>query len=669
MAKGILNNWSAVVVVVVVGGAIAAIPANDDPNMDGTMAQDTQSIRCLASTAQPDPRAPNLDCPAPPNTFDVSSFFASNADTAAQKRAGPTWDAWAWASFAAMNWPAKKDGSQPTGFQRGVPDTARTFINALGTDVVVWETFKEKRELFNSTVSDTSKWQNITFALAQQPMDSLNTGGVMACTVADSVRFAGSDFRTMIYQGTKSSSIAGDNTLDEVVEVASQALESAAALCAGLPASPVDGGPDAAFCTDSIFPDFNKNIRSPVGPRVWKGDPGRMDGTARPVLFEVKVNYDFWNYIVQNGFYDDSVAYAAARGTSRTTHPKLPFRTSSAEGPGRNLNSTFDYNAGTVAKLYDRLPDPEALPPIGSVQLKAAWLLLTAQEISSKEYLTTEALYYKTPEPSSAPDTLCYAMDTFGLIGLHIIQRVHAFQRSRQPTEYTEFAHGGTFIFATWEHIELPDSGIASSYYYANFLAGETNLVTGQKFEFPTNRRPFPNFTDSTTTAINVIRTKNYPLPSTTAVNDAVHDFLRARDPNSVWLNYRLVGTQFVAVDSESASLTYNQPYYLANLVVETNEGLQRFQGLPPNVSVTPYYLDKVSIVGTSGHFAPHLPNVIFNRQQRAPVNMGGCLGCHGVAQLNGYNFSFVFQDGQKGSVLDTQTHFDIAPTPPSPNR
>ena len=124
-----------------------------------------------------------------------------------------------------------------------------------------------------------------------------------------------------------------------------------------------------------------------------------------------------------------------------------------------------------------------------------------------------------------------------------------------------------------------------------------------------------------------------------------------------------------MAVDSESASLTYNQPYYLANLVVETNEGLQRFQGLPPNVSVTPYYLDKVSIVGTSGHFAPHLPNVIFNRQQRAPVNMGGCLGCHGVAQLNGYNFSFVFQDGQKGSVLDTQTHFDIAPTPPSPNR
>ena len=102
MAKGILNNWSAVVVVVVVGGAIAAIPANDDPNMDGTMAQDTQSVRCLAPTAQPDPRAPNLDCPAPPNTFAGSSFFASNADRAAQKSAGPTGDAVALAAFAAL---------------------------------------------------------------------------------------------------------------------------------------------------------------------------------------------------------------------------------------------------------------------------------------------------------------------------------------------------------------------------------------------------------------------------------------------------------------------------------------------------------------------------------------------------------------------------------------
>ncbi|MCZ6857519.1 MAG: hypothetical protein O7F70_05925 [Gemmatimonadetes bacterium] len=665
MPKRVLSGWVAGATILACGGAVAGASNLDRFTANESMAQRTQSSACLASSSQPDPTLPDLDCPAPPNTFDVSSFFASNADTTAKKRAGPTWDAWAWASFAAMNWPAKEDSTQQTGYLRGVPDTDSSFVGAQSNDVVVWQTFKEKREVFNSTVSDTSKWQNITFDLAQQPMDSLNSGGVMACTVADSMRLDSLDLAIIISQGVKSSSIAGDNTLDEVVEVASPALESAASLCAGLPDSPVLGGPDKAFCTDSIFPDNNKNIRSPVGPRVWKGDPGTSDA-ARAVLFEVKVNYDFWNYIVRNGFYDDSVAYAAARGTSRTNHPKLPFRTSSAEGPGRSPNATFDYDAASVAALYDSLPHPDTLPPIGSVQLKAAWLMLTPEEVSSNTYLTTDAVYYKTPEPPSQ-DTLCYAVDTFGLIGLHIIQRVHAFQGSRQPTEYTEFAHGGTFVFATWEHTDLPDSGVASSYYYANFLAGETNLVTGNPFGFSTNAHPFPNFTDTATTAINVIRMQNYPLPSTTAVNDSVHASIRRQNSSSVWLNYRLIGTQFVAVGSDSASLTYNQPYYLANLVVETNQGLQHFRGLPPNVTVTPYYTDKLSIAGTGGQFAPTQPNVIFNRQQRAPVTMGGCMGCHGVAQLNGYNFSFVFQDGQRGSVLDTQTHFNIAPDPPSP--
>ena len=667
MAKRLSTPWRASRAALVLGGLLTFIPLSWILS-----APRVQAARCLPPDSQPDPTNPDLDCPAPPNTFDVSPFFASNADSASKAAAGPTWDAWAWATFAALNWPAKSDVFQPSGYQRGVPATTRDFLHALSTDVAVWETFKEKRELFNDSITESSSWQAITFLPAQQPMSSTNQTGLQACSAADSAQFATAIPPRILFQGTKTSSVPSDNTLDEVVEVASPAQELAALLCEGFDSTT---NPTHAACVTTIFPDSvntdTLNRRTPVGPRVWKGDPGSPGNTAQPVLFEVKVNYDFWNYIIQNRFYDDSIAYGAARDTSRSLHPKLPFRTSSAQGPGRNPNAQFNYEANTVASQYQSLAHPDTLPRIGSVQIKVAWLLLGPND-DPTSYHTTDAVYYR----SLTDSTQCYEVDTFGLIGLHIIQRVHAFQASRQPTEYAEFAHGGTFVFATWEHISLPDSGIGSGYYYANFLASNTNLLTNDSLTFSTNTVPFPNFLDSGTTAIPVVRAQAYPLATTQAVNDSVHASISAVNPTSVWLNYRLVGTQFVAVSSDSMSLTYNQPYYLANLVVETNKGLQHFQGLPPNVTVTPYYAGdttgyqgKVTIMNTRNGFRPLYPNVIFNREQRQPAIMGGCMGCHGVAQLLGYNFSFVFQDGQKGSVLDTQTHFDIAPDKPSPER
>ena len=56
---------------------------------------------------------------------------------------------------------------------------------------------------------------------------------------------------------------------------------------------------------------------------------------------------------------------------------------------------------------------------------------------------------------------------------------------------------------------------------------------------------------------------------------------------------------------SEAVSRLVNQPYFLANLFVETNTGLQHFSGLPPfpkpaanaaQPTITPYYTDKVTI-------------------------------------------------------------------------
>jgi hypothetical protein len=526
-------------------------------------------------------------------------------------------------------------------------------------------------------VNKKSAWQNVTFDPAQQPASADNPGGIPHCTESSRAKallmLQQRGHHRIFFQGRKHPTTQTD---DEIVEVASQAREKASVLCAGYDATT---NPTLEYCLTTLFPDNTQTNpraidgRTPVGPRVWKGNPGQKG--ARPVFFEVKVNYDFWRYILDQNLQIDESSTKAALSASLEAHPKLPFRTSSATGPGRSSDAVYGYDAGVVAGAYAHLADPNALPEIGSVQLKAAFVLLTEEEKKSKKYHTTEALYFRSPNPKK-PEELCYEVDTFGLLALHIIQRVHSqpFDR-RNPGQ---FAHGGTFVFATWEHTSLavPPSE-PSGYFYANYFAFPGPLGLGVPFPFTADVTPFPNFVKAPGGAIPIVRQMPYPLASTQKVTQAVHSKL---GKSSVWQNYRLIGTQFAAVGSEAESTALNQPHYLANLVVETNDGLQKFQGLPPGVSpVTPgmptrgnisqYYTQKVGIRGTSVVFERDFPNVIFNRELRNPVNMGGCMGCHGVAQLKGFNFSFVFLGGQAGSDIDTQYHFAVAGgAPPTSN-
>lgn len=683
MSKRILSWWSAAAIAVaaVAAMAVGALPRADEGAGDAGSRE--APAGCRPASELPDPAAPQLDCPAPPNTFDVSRFFSADASAGAKKEAGPTYDAWAWSTFAALNWPAQADdGSEtyPTGFRRGVPDLGASFTRAAADEVLVWETFKEKRELFQpedtpkaSRANRNSRWQKVTFDPGQERRTSENQGGIPPCSDEEPLEAeAMLDERghhRIFFQGLKHPTADGTETLDEIVQVASQARESSEALCAGYDSTTTPTHDD---CVNDLFPDGSEqalDARTPVGPRIWKGNPKNPD-EARPVFFEVKVNYDFWRYILDHGLQLDAQSSDAVESASVEDHPKLPFRTSAAKGPDRSRASVFGYDADRVVAGYRDLKNPDALPGIGSVQLKAAWLRLDQEEIEKGGYHTTKAIYYRSREPQKDPSLLCYEVDTFGLLGLHIIQRVHS-----QPFDRTNpglFAPGGTFVFATWEHESLKKE--PSGFYYANYFAFPGPVTGLFKYPFTTDVTPFPNFARAPGGAIPVEREMPYPLDSTQRVNRAVHDQLPA---GSIWKHYRLIGTQFVPVDGQEASRAFNQPYYLANLVVETNPGLQRFQGLPPGVNVsatpqrgqiTPYYLQKVDLQGTSTEFDRKAANVVFNRELRDPVNMGGCMGCHGVAQLKGFNFSFVFSDGQAGADIDTQYHFAVAGGDLNPN-
>ncbi|HEV8239345.1 MAG TPA: hypothetical protein VGS57_08270 [Thermoanaerobaculia bacterium] len=568
--------------------------------------------------------------------------------------AGPTFDSWAWSSFAAFNWPAQPDVGQPTGYLRGVPNTTASFVGAGPADVLVWETFKEKREVFNNTVGAygdnvAAGWQAITFS-PDQEIDK-NGGEVPACSDEDRQRAAklpGGAHRRILQASKLAPALA--NTVDETAEVASPAQEAQSQLCAGygtgnLP--PYDQPCAQTFPTPpggnsgTVFPPDILNPRGAVGPRVF-------DPAGNLVYYEVRVNYDYFNYVLKNNLYllnPPASPTPTPMATPTPTVPpppyQLPWRSSApkppANGGAGQQPGVTSYDADAAVTTYGS--SPITPPPVGSVQVKSAWMQLSQPDPS---YHNTEALYFSTDPKAHDPEKVCYRVGTFGLIGLHIIQRVHmgtASDGNANPV-------GGTFIFATWEHTSIGNGG---GYRYVNFLT---------KGDVPEHPFPYPEPSH----AIEVAREHPYPLATTQEITAAVHKELGCPptgNTGSVWCNYRLVGTQFYALSDATTSAAYNQPFFLANLVVETNRGLQNFQGLPPKITPISQYQ---GFTPTGAPYNPTVPNVSWNGH---PYNMGGCMGCHGVAQVLGSNFSFVLLDGQTGAGIDTPATVQIPPEPP----
>jgi hypothetical protein len=115
-------------------------------------------------------------------------------------------------------------------------------------------------------------------------------------------------------------------------------------------------------------------------------------------------------------------------------------------------------------------------------------------------------------------------------------------------------------------------------------------------------------------------------------------------------------------------SLALGQPPYLANLLIETNRGLQQFQGQPPGQTPNAHFHGN-GVPRNYQFFSPISPNMSFSH---SPYNMGGCMGCHGVAHGGPDHTSRVVRDrsgGAEGSArpeLSRPTHLDDPPASPS---
>jgi len=179
-----------------------------------------------------------LDSAAPPDTIPVAQ---------------PDWDYFAWNTFVALNWQALE--AVPNQY-RGVPDLGKKFATAANSDLAVWETFKEKREVFNHP--GTAQNPNAPRQLAwYSPVDygPLRKG--------DKTPFKGTvapPKGARVFHQNSGTSTPPDG-LDETVEVQSQSLEQ--------------------FYPDGKTPNpVFKSFLPVVTPRVWRGQPSALNPIA-----------------------------------------------------------------------------------------------------------------------------------------------------------------------------------------------------------------------------------------------------------------------------------------------------------------------------------------------------------------------------------------------------
>ncbi|GAB4185735.1 MAG: hypothetical protein Tsb002_09750 [Wenzhouxiangellaceae bacterium] len=309
------------------------------------------------------------------------------------------------------------------------------------------------------------------------------------------------------------------------------------------------------------------------------------------------------------------------------------------------VNQTeYDY----VKSLNGTAPNNFNLPPNqGSsdetIEIKAAWRVMTNELIQSGRYHTAEALYYLKDEESGE---VTEHVGTFGLVGLHIIRKMANYE---------------AFVFTTFEHVDnltTPEGNPTGVYFftlynqldYQNTVSGNPEVIINNGV----NHIQYPLPKEGAVTAANGYDfiPGNFNIPGTDTagpikviqpptitkavvdVNNEVKNTMTRSGQfnNSVWQYYELKGVQPLPVD-EDRSITgpdnpLTQDFFLANNVIESSQpGIQLFKGGAPGP------VNGVLPNPRSGSGAVNIQNVPGLPASANDIVMGGCMGCHGQAK------------------------------------
>lgn len=345
---------------------------------------------------------------------------------------------------------------------------------------------------------------------------------------------------------------------------------------------PAMGNTDASF--DSKAPKYSYvGVTAPTPPITdthWNSlDESNEIGlcimyanTNTRVLYEAKVNRALFDY-ANTAELTKRVGNTYAMLTAKKNTTKASLSTYGG------ICSSADADKIVMLPCGDNAVAGDAGE--GAIEIKVAWRELNNTEATSGKFYMNEVQYYET-----TGGEIVVKNATFGLIALHIIHKT---------------THYPAFVFATWEQVD-------------NYNGSNTS---GLRFHNTGTKLP----------DIPVVRKHPIPAANTTVTTD-VHTQLSGT--NSVWQYYKLVGVQAKPVDGppmSTASADDKSYYYLANIVVETNQPLQEFFG-------------GLTTDGTT--------ELLKNTYEGGTVvDMGGCQGCHGTqGQLPGGDMSVLIAKG-----------------------
>lgn len=232
------------------------------------------------------------------------------------------------------------------------------------------------------------------------------------------------------------------------------------------------------------------------------------DQNGRFVRYEIRVNLDEYNYLTKNNLWQ------ASQQSGKTIN--FP------QGPNDNPSRCGAAPCG----------------PVGAMEVKAAWKVLSASEIASGRFYTTQGTVFNDedgdPSPGANPVTL-------GLVGFHILHKTES---------------EATWFWSTFEQVD----NTTSSFFNPN-CSGSNCTANTQNAKKPyTELDPSGNPINAPTQVV-----RSTPIDKTDSAAPALNAYYRALLKGSVWENYELVSTQWATGGAPAGT-----PAILANTTLET---------------------------------------------------------------------------------------------------
>ena len=375
--------------------------------------------------------------------------------------------------------------------------------------------------------------------------------------------------------------------------------------------------------------------------------------------------YDYYNNL-------DEATQIGQNAIFFPVNPPQAAMTGANYAPSKDSQILFEAKANPViyeyAKNLSSYPDHIVLPD-GALEVKAAWRKLAdIPPLQRARYHTATVVTYQGNDDAPVAHNEEYA-----LVALHIIHKTPNYP---------------TFIFATFEQqdaLTLPDSNSPTGLYYIANYNKITYPANEDKVAYPPSAKPpVATFSDGKTIHTVTLPKSDFvgsnlnppvysgskgihegqagPIrvvqPQTiysevTAVNNQVQQLMNGSSEfnNSVWKYYRLKGVQAIPSSTET-----DPDYYLANIMVESSQpGIQLFRG----GNSFPIPRDHI-LTNTRNMKNIKVPDYDHSIQSQT---MGGCMGCHGIAQsVLKQGFSFLF-DAIKPPIVKPHTINFVVPT------